>query len=240
VPDSAAVSGDVNQGGVVGVEDDAVAPFEVVALDASPAHAAVGGTIGSSVKTADIERLGMARVDGQVVDVLRFCEEGLPRLAAVVGGIDAAVPVSICFLLSPCGEVEALRIARIDLEAGGAGDACWQIDELPVIRLVRRALERSGSGHRAVFGLAAARDDEVERSVLRESDAPCKWFFACNPIVLFGPASTVVSGFVDSAAKGAGVESSMAGGAGGIEKDVGDGVYWNARGAWLPVVAAIS
>src|SRR5208337_1953832 len=123
MPDSAAVCGDVDLGGIVGVKDDAVAPLEVVALDALPMGAAVGGAVGRRVKAGDVERVGMAKIDGQVVDVLRLREEGSPGLAAIVRGIDAPVPVGVFTLLSPCREVEALRIAGIDLEAGGTGDA---------------------------------------------------------------------------------------------------------------------
>ena len=122
-PDSPAVGGDVDLGGVVGVEEDAVAPLEVVALDPFPMASAVGRAIGRGVKAGDIERVGMIGVDGQVVDMLRLREEGSPCLAAVVLGINAAVAVGILAFLSPCRQVKALRVAWVDLEAGGAGDA---------------------------------------------------------------------------------------------------------------------
>ena len=115
MPDAAAECGDVDLGRVIGVEENAVAPLEVVALDACPVRAAVGGAVGSGVKPGEIERIGMAGIDGQVVDVLRLRKEGSPRPASIIGDIDAAVPVGDFPLLSPCRQVEAQRVAWVDL-----------------------------------------------------------------------------------------------------------------------------
>jgi len=159
MPDSAAVRGDVDLGRVVGVEKDAMAPLKVVAPDACPMGASVGGAVGRGVKAADIERIRIAGIDGQVVDVLRFREQGPPRLAAVVRGVDTAIPVGVLALLSPGREVKPLRIARVDLQAGWSGDARGKVDTLPVFRLVRRAIQGSGAGRGVVLSLAAASDN---------------------------------------------------------------------------------
>ena len=101
VPHSAAVSGDVNLRGVVGIEKDAMAPLEVVSLDSFPTDTAVDGAIGGSIETGDIEIVGMMGIDGQVINVLRLRKECLPCLAAVVGAINAAVSVGIIALPVP-------------------------------------------------------------------------------------------------------------------------------------------
>ena len=123
-----------------------MAPFEVVAFDACPMGAAVGRAIGCSVKARDVKRVGVSRIDSQVVDMLRLRKDDLPCLATVIGCEDAAVPISVFPFLSPCGEIESLRIAWVDLKTGGAGDACGEIHALPVIRLVRRTVKCSGAG----------------------------------------------------------------------------------------------
>src|ERR1035437_3057773 len=99
-----------------------MAPLEIVALDACPMGAAVGGAVGSSVKAGEVERVRMVGIDSQIVDVLRLREEGSPRLTAVVGCIDTAVVVGNFTLLSPCRQVKALGIARVDLQTSGTSD----------------------------------------------------------------------------------------------------------------------
>ena len=54
-----------------------MAPLEIVALDALPTGAAVHGAVSGGIKAADIKRIGMLGIDGQIVDVLRLGEEGL-------------------------------------------------------------------------------------------------------------------------------------------------------------------
>src|ERR1035438_2895856 len=135
VPNSAAECVDVDLRGVVGVENDAAALLEVVALDACPMNASVGRAVGGSVKAGDIERIGMVGIDGHVVDVLHLREDIFPRAAAVVRGKDAAIPVGAIALLSPCRQVETMRIAWVNLQGGGAGDAWRNIHTLPVFRL---------------------------------------------------------------------------------------------------------
>src|ERR1035441_10896910 len=72
MPNSTTVCGDLNLRGIVGIENHAMAPLEVVALDVFPMDAAIGGAVSSSVKTADIKCIGMIGIDGQVVNVLRL------------------------------------------------------------------------------------------------------------------------------------------------------------------------
>ena len=104
-----------------------------------------------------------------------------------------------------------------------------------MFRLVGGAIDGSGTGQGAVFALAAASDDEIQRAVLRGSDAPGEGLDADDADVFLHPSAAIVGGLVDAASKGAGVE----GGAGGIKEDVGDGVHRQAGVARGPVEAAI-
>src|ERR1039458_8904218 len=123
MPNSTTVCGDINLRGIVGIENHAMAPLEVVALDVFPMDAAIGGAVSSSVKTADIKYIGMLGIDGQVVNVLRLGVKSPPGLTAIVGGINTTVHIGGVTLLPPCRQVKPLRIARVDLQAGWAGNA---------------------------------------------------------------------------------------------------------------------
>ncbi len=83
MPNSSAVRRDVDLAGVVGVGEDAMPSFEVVAIDTLPVDAAIDGAECSRVEAANIERVGMLRIDRQIVDVLRFREERAPSVSAV-------------------------------------------------------------------------------------------------------------------------------------------------------------
>ncbi len=61
-----------------------MAPLEVVALNAFPMRTAISGAESRSIKAANVKYVGMMGIDGQIVNVLRFREEGAPRFAAVV------------------------------------------------------------------------------------------------------------------------------------------------------------
>lgn len=81
MPHPSAISSDVDLQEVVGVGNHAVTPLEIVALDALPMRSAVYRTAGCRVKAADVERVRLAWVDGQIVHVLRLREESPPGYA---------------------------------------------------------------------------------------------------------------------------------------------------------------
>ena len=90
-----------------------------------------------------------------------------------------------------------------------------------------------------VVTLIAARDDEVQRTVLRESGAPGEGLVAGDAVILLRPAFTVVGGLVNTESKGARIQRAAAHGAGGIEQNVGDGLRRHAGNTRLPVQAPI-
>src|ERR1035438_740750 len=77
-PAPPAVSGDVDHCRIGGVQYHAVAPLEVVAPQAVPGGAAIFGAPGSGIEAARVKNAGILRVHGDVVDVLRVLENGLP------------------------------------------------------------------------------------------------------------------------------------------------------------------
>jgi hypothetical protein len=77
--------------------------------------------------------------------VLQFREEGPPGLASVIAGKDTAVLIGGLAHPAPGAEVEAQRIAWVNLQSGWPGHASRERDALPVFRLVRRAVNRSSS-----------------------------------------------------------------------------------------------
>ena len=83
LPDATAVGGDINLRGVAGVHHHAVAPLEVVALNARPVKPGVGRAISGPIETADVKGLRRSWVDGHIVNVLRLAEDRLPALGAV-------------------------------------------------------------------------------------------------------------------------------------------------------------
>src|SRR5215471_7475183 len=81
VPNAAAECRDVDHPGIGGVGNYAMAPFEVVAGDALPMLAAVRRSPRRGLESGGVEHLWIARVDGDVVDVLVPIQNVAPALA---------------------------------------------------------------------------------------------------------------------------------------------------------------
>src|SRR5262249_38361539 len=79
-PHASAEGRDINLIGGGRINDHAVPPFEVVAFDPRPGRAAVNRTIRGRIETADVQLTRIARVDRQVVNVLRLVEDVAPAL----------------------------------------------------------------------------------------------------------------------------------------------------------------
>src|SRR5437660_3416392 len=69
MPDTSAEGSDVDLGWIFGVGLNAVAPFEVVARDASPVFAPVVRDPGRRFEAGCVKSVWIPRVDGDVVDV---------------------------------------------------------------------------------------------------------------------------------------------------------------------------
>src|ERR1700722_17084193 len=109
----------------------------------------------------------MTRVDGQVVDMLRFRVERFPCAASVFRHIYATATVRALALVSPCSEIQSVLVARVEREAGGAVDSLGKGHAFPVLGSICRSIERPRAIRRRGFTFASPGDDQVEGSVGR-------------------------------------------------------------------------
>src|SRR5581483_10422203 len=84
VPNTTTIRGHIDLRWICGVHNDAMSPFEVESGNAGPVNSTIGGPEGSCVEPADVESLGIPRIDGQIIDMLRIGVECLPAFAAVL------------------------------------------------------------------------------------------------------------------------------------------------------------
>ena len=84
VPDGTAECSDVDPGWIVRIDHHAMPPFEVESLNACPMSTTVGGAVSRRVESCYVKRVWMARVDGQIVHMLRLGEESLPCRSAII------------------------------------------------------------------------------------------------------------------------------------------------------------
>ena len=143
MPNTTAVGGDVDFGGVVRVEDDPMPPFEVVAFEPSPMDPAIRRTIGRRIEAANIEDARICRVQREIVDVLGILEDRSPRLSGVGGKKDTATVISFNAFLAPGREIQPLRVLRIDRQSSGSIGSSRKVHLDPVFRFVCRAIQGS-------------------------------------------------------------------------------------------------
>ena len=86
---------------IVWIGNNAISPFEAIALDAAPVSTTVIGTIGGCIEPCDVKDIGISRIYGQVKDVLCFLEDRLPRLAGIRGKKNTTTSVHVLALMSP-------------------------------------------------------------------------------------------------------------------------------------------
>src|SRR6185312_12952221 len=72
VPYAAAVCRDVDLRFVVRIWNHAVSPLKVIAANARPVCPAIGRAIGCGVEAADIQHVGVSRIDSDIINVLRM------------------------------------------------------------------------------------------------------------------------------------------------------------------------
>src|ERR1700761_8087994 len=85
----------------------------------------------------------MMRVDGQVIDMLRFRVERFPGAASVFRHIYATATVCALALMSPCSQIQSVLVARVKREAGGAVDSFGKGHALPVLGFIGRSIKRA-------------------------------------------------------------------------------------------------
>src|SRR5204863_4887014 len=108
---------------------------------ARPGRPAVGGAVGRLVEAGSVEHLRIARIDGDVVDVLRLRQHVRPGGTGVGGEEDPAAGVSPRRGHAPGGEIETTRVAGVRGDRVGSVGPRGQGDARPVLGPVRRAIE---------------------------------------------------------------------------------------------------
>jgi hypothetical protein len=106
VPDAAAERGDVDLHRVVRVWNHAVAPLEVVAGNAPPGFAAVGGTPSRGLESGGVQQLGISRIYRHIANMLILRENVAPLPTAIGGEEDAPFAGLLGYLAAPCGQVQ--------------------------------------------------------------------------------------------------------------------------------------
>src|SRR5204863_6128316 len=109
VPHTPAEGGDVNEIGVQGIRNHAVAPLEIETFDAAPGFAAVARPPGGRLEAAGVKDLRVARVDRNIVNVLVAREHIPPGTTAVSRNKDAAIHSAFPFPAAPSGQVKPFR-----------------------------------------------------------------------------------------------------------------------------------
>ena len=94
VPDGAAEGAHVDHLRVYRVGKHALAPFEVVPLDAEPTVPAIRGLPDGRFEAGRVEHSRRARIRRDIEDVLVFVQNALPRLAGIGGKEDSAAGIA--------------------------------------------------------------------------------------------------------------------------------------------------
>src|ERR1019366_3984050 len=223
VPDTAAEGGDIDHLRVVWVRYHAVTPLEVVAPYPLPGDAAVERAPCGILETAGVERLGVVRVNGNVIDVLIAVQHVLPRTTAIRGEPDAAVDGAVRRHAAPRSKIQAIRVRGIDSQAVRTVHLLGKRDAFPVLRTVAGAVDGAVAWVAVGTIFGSPRDDRVERSILRPGQTPRQRVLAGDTIVLDHPRLAAVSGLHYAAAHGGDVEGTGLGRTLGLENDMRGG-----------------